>query len=108
MSKNEEKLRERLHAVRKSNSIGSILVVFALAVVVWLFELFDGRIPIYVSIMLSVFSMPIMWLFYDKVNDAGIVKCPKCGGVVEKGRMIGHKLPESCPHCGLRVLKRHA
>jgi hypothetical protein len=39
----------------------------------------------------------------QKLDDVCIAKCPKCSNEVEKGGLLGQKLPSSCTKCGLQV-----
>lgn len=40
----------------------------------------------------------------EYVEQFGKPKCPRCGKIIEEGRLLDHELPKHCGHCGLEII----
>lgn len=89
----------KISRVRRFNTIIACLALACFVLAYWFFEYSEIELPMFVNILSTVLAIPVGFILVEMVNRHSIVYCPKCQGVIEKGRLIGHELPVSCPVC---------
>ena len=102
---NEKLSHEAYKRVRRSRHRNTLLAVLALAVIAGLslFHFDVGLIWLLVLSVVSLIGLAFMTNIVKFAEHSGQPKCPRCGEVIEQGKLIDHELPKHCNHCGLEI-----
>ena len=98
---------KRVREARNWNTLGAVIGILMIGGVVYIHlrPEFDVSLKwTLVVFALSLVGLAFMTDVVKYVGYKGQPKCPRCGEVIEKGKLIDHELPKHCGQCGLEII----
>jgi hypothetical protein len=103
-----DELLKRINGKRKSAAIIAFIAVAMMGLMAWLYQYSNFSMSYFYKIIIYILLLPTGYCIYSYANSAFKVICPKCGALVEQGRLPGDVMPMCCPRCKLPVLSKRS
>jgi protein-S-isoprenylcysteine O-methyltransferase Ste14 len=109
---NEELSYEAYSRVRQArvwNTLSAVAGILMIGGVVFLHFHSEFDVSVIWSLIVLVLSLVGLAFMTDAVRYVGFKgqpKCPRCGEVIERGKLLDHDLPKQCEHCSLEIRSR--
>ena len=109
LSKNElsHEAYRRVRRSRRWNTFSAVVVVSIIGGAVFFHLHLEFTVNLTWSLMVfvaSLLGLAFMGDLVKYVGHKGQPRCPQCEELIESGKLIDHKFPTSCSHCGLEII----
>lgn len=98
---------KRIWKSRRWNTFWSFAAITVIGVIVFVHTYTNLEVSLgwtLVLVGLSLIGLAFMRNIVEYVEQFGKPKCPRCGNIIESGRLLDHELPKNCNHCGLEII----
>ncbi len=92
-------LKHEIRRERTFNTVGTVITLFLLGGLVWLYVYSEIQIPLIINALFSIIPIALYGFFSDSFLAMSCATCPRCNHIVEKGRYLSEDLPARCPKC---------